>query len=109
MLREFIALIVDYRSIIILLENVAVSMCPSMNPRTIALFIDWKHGNKNELLYDHTNKVVVDVNGNFICNNGDWNNPGNKDQLLTTVTKLHETHAPGGLYTAPCEACYDNY
>ena len=109
MLREFIAMIGDYRSIIILLENVAVSMCPSINPRTIALFIDWKFGTKNEILHDHNNKAVVDVDGNVVLNNGDWHNPGNKDQLLSVVSKLHETCNQGGPCTAPCEACYDNY
>ena len=49
-IRNFLALIGDCRSMTTTSENLTVSMCPSMNPTSIALCMDWKHGNKYECL-----------------------------------------------------------
>ena len=42
----FFALIGDHRSTIITLGNLKVSMCPSINPTSIALCMDWKCGKR---------------------------------------------------------------
>ena len=65
------ALIGDYRSMIITLENLKFSMCPSINPVCIALHMDWKYGNKDECLFNNKNEIARDVCGRHVFNNGD--------------------------------------
>ena len=98
------ALIGDYRSMIITLENLQVSMHPSINPVSIALHMDWKHGNKDKHLFNNNNEIARDVCGRHIFNNGDWNNRTIKDQFLSTMTKLHKTCEQGGEHSSSCES-----
>ena len=84
-------------------------MYPSINPVNVVLFMDWKHGNKDEHLFNNDNEIVCDVNGMCIFNNGGWNGPTSKHHFLTTMTKLHKTYEQGGEHSSPCEICFDNY
>ena len=43
----------------------------------------------------------------MLCN-GDWNDPGTKEQFLSTMTKKHVTCNQQGGYIAPCKAFYEN-
>ena len=84
-------------------------MHPSINPMSIALRMDWKHGKKDECLLNHNKEIARDVCGRQMLNNGDGNNPTSKDQFLTTITKLHTTRDQSGNHSSPSESCFDNY
>ena len=77
-------------------ENLIVSMCLSINPTSIALCMDWKHGNKDECLFNNDDEIARDVCGRNTLSNGDWNNLASEDQFLSTMTKVHKTCEQGG-------------
>ena len=60
-IRNFLPLIGDYCSIIITLGNVTVKMHPSINPKSIALHMDLKHGEKYQFLRYDKNEIARDV------------------------------------------------
>jgi hypothetical protein len=53
-LKYFLALIGDYESILILLDNAPKPFCPSINPDILILFIKWKHFSNDKYLMDYS-------------------------------------------------------
>ena len=66
-----LALIGDYRNIIITLGNLIVSMCPSMEPKPTVFCVDWKYGGKNIFCGIIKNEIVRDACRSQVLNNGD--------------------------------------
>lgn len=110
-LKYFFSLIGDYESLLILLEYPPEPFCPSMDPNSIALFINWKRYPAGSPLLEIGNGSVIlaDVEGNPIRCQGTWNDPNNVNQLLSAVGAIHEARNQGGAYFNSCEDCIDIY
>ncbi|KAI3645930.1 hypothetical protein MP228_008858 [Amoeboaphelidium protococcarum] len=103
-LRYFFALIGDYSSSLMLLPN-PPQYTPSMNAKSIILFIKFKRNEKGSLLKDENGNAVKCVYGHDIKCQGGWNMPQNVDQLLSAVSVLHDSRNQRGEYRDICEEC----
>ena len=79
-----------------------------MRPITIATYLRYKRCEKGSTLkwFDNENTPVVDVLGDPVLCDGQWNAPGNANQFLLSIATLHEVHDQGGSFRDRCENCY---
>ena len=99
----FLALIGDYRIMIITLGNFTVTMCSSMDPKSLALCIFWKYSENTKVLCNDKNQFVRDTCGSLDLNNWDRKNATCKALFLTTVSKLCTTQYKSGECCSPCK------
>ena len=90
-LRKFFAIIGDYRSLSVIWDYPSEPFCPSMDPKSIALFIYWKRGKAGDILTDWDEHQVLDAHKRPILIEGGWNDPKALDRLSAAITLAHET------------------
>jgi hypothetical protein len=106
-LQYFFALIGDYESLIILLDDPPEVLPPSMNAESLAMAIRYKRTRKGDPLLDEHEHPVFDVFGKQVLCVGTWNDPKNVSQMLTSVGAIHAVHKIGRneTYSEPCKHC----
>ena len=63
-----------------------------MDPATIALNFDCKHGDRGSRLLKEEGTPVLDYDGKNVSCNIKWKNQGNKEQCLSATSKVHANH-----------------
>ena len=104
-LKYFFSLIGDYESLLIMLPRPPTRVCPSMDPKSISLFIKYKRGKKGTQLLDSNDDEVHDVLGNPVLCVGQWNTPKNHSQLLSAIGAVHAAKGNDGEYREACDEC----
>ena len=97
-LKFFFSLIGDYESLLMLLPTPPAKVCPSMNAKSIALFIKYKRQTEGKILRDMDGHAVLDVLGREIKSDGNWKAPTNVDQFLSAVGAVHSAKGNEGPY-----------
>ena len=105
-LRYFCAMTADWESGMMLLDSPPHPFCPSMRPRTIALFIIFKTSPKGTLLKDFDGEPVLDWKAPPLACQGGWNDPDNARQMLTAVGAIHESRGQRGVFSDKCLDCW---
>jgi hypothetical protein len=100
-LRYFFALIGDYRSLAVVYDFAPIPFCPSMDPKSIALFIYWKRGKRGDVLKDWDENIILDVFQQPVKIEGGWNDPKGLDRLSAAISLAHETRGTH-ILTAGC-------
>ena len=108
-LYQFAAKLGDYESLLVLHESAPSSQVPSMRARTVALYMRYKTWKNGTCLLDEDNQAVCDVDGVPVISVGQWKDPGNCDQYMSAVARLHVSINQDGLYIDACDACHKEY
>jgi hypothetical protein len=110
-LYRFAAMIGCYGTCFALSHNAPTDFCPSMKDDTVALYMMYKTQRKGDKLTrpDRLDVEVLDVNNNPVICTGDWKDPGNCDQFLTAITRIHHSFKQRGQYFESCDACVSCY
>ncbi len=90
-----------------LLEKPPQPFCPSMDVKTIGLFIRFKRLPEGTPLLDDDENPVLNVLGNEIHCQGGWNDPLNADQLMSAVRAVHISRGQVGAYMDTCDNCIE--
>ena len=100
---RFFAMIGDYKSMLILLPKPPKN-CPSMDIKSIYLYVKWKRSKKNcRLMY--SDEDVKDIFGEVIYCEEAWNAPSNVHQLLGSISCIHRVNNQCGRYKDVCDEC----
>ncbi len=108
-LYKFCAMIGDHESLLVLNRKAPSVFCPSMNARTIALYMRYKTCEAGEVLLDENDTEVKDVLGSVVKSVGKWKDPGNLNQFLAAVSAIHAARDQDGQYLEPCQHCVAAY
>ena len=102
-LRIFFKEIGDYDSLLMLLKNPPLGNCPSMNCKSIVLYLRYKTEKKGTEIYYGGN-----VARKTIIATGGWHANVNLTAFHTAVTAVHQARGQTGTYQEPCPACIKN-
>lgn len=108
-LFRFSCVIGDYESLLILHPQAPLQFCPSMKARTVALYMRYKTMEKGSPLLDENDRHVFNVFDERVLCVGDWKDPGNCDQYMSSVTRIHMARGQSGLYMDECNDCIQAY
>jgi hypothetical protein len=107
-LYNFLAIIGDYQSMLILLEY-PPSNPPPMNPRSILLFVYHRMEFPGTPLYnDHEQSKsdpLKDVFGQQVLSEGSCRSKSGLSHIFPVIKTLHQSFKQGGTYMHPCEEC----
>jgi hypothetical protein len=106
-LRYFASVIGDYDSLLIMLPRPPEPFCPSMQPKTIDLFVRFKMQAKDTVLLDDDGEIVKDVLGEPVLCQGTWKHPRNVDQCLMAVQACHRARNQVGAFVDVCKQCVE--
>jgi hypothetical protein len=95
----------DYQSLLII--AFCPKFCPPMSSASIALYIKWKHGEKQSPLLDYEGNSMKDVDGNVVLCDGGWNDPKIVGQFNTAVKAVHNAKGHRGDYQESCSECFE--
>ncbi|KAJ3289585.1 hypothetical protein HDU76_007515 [Blyttiomyces sp. JEL0837] len=104
-ITSFCILTGDYTSLIPLQEREVIPICPSVNAKTIALYLRWKQGKPNTPLLHPSGEPVFDTAGKPIKCIGGWNDPKIMNQFLSAMTRLHKSRKQTSAYQDDCKLC----
>ncbi|KAJ3270164.1 hypothetical protein HDV01_000499 [Terramyces sp. JEL0728] len=107
-LRYFLALIGDWNSFLILLDN-APKKCPSISPENIAMYVKWKTHERDTIFTDTRGNAVCDRFGNLVTPQQGWLNYNKVPALLKAVEELHKVYFLTGPYCDMCKRCFKIY
>jgi len=103
-LNDFLEMIGDYSSMLMLLDSPPAEFCPSMCPTSILHYINYRNqAMKDTVLLDGDNEPICDVLGEPILVKGGWTAPGNVEQLLSAITTIHIARNQRGDYQDICD------
>ena len=104
-LHNFCLLTQDWGSIILFSLAFNTQNFLSMHAQTLALCLDFKHNNLVSELIGLEGNTVKECIGNPVLWEGSWNDPGNREQSLSAVSKLHSNHAQVCDHVPACKEC----
>jgi hypothetical protein len=78
-----------------------------MSSTSIALYINWKHGERESPLLDCEGNQLLDVEGKAILCDGGWNDPRIVGQCNSAVKAIHGARGHTGEYEEWCSDCFD--
>ncbi|KAJ3257538.1 hypothetical protein HK103_004447 [Boothiomyces macroporosus] len=107
-LRYFLALIGDWNSFLILLDN-APKKIPSISPENIVMFVKWKTFDLDTVFFDVNGNAVCDRYGNLVTPQKGWLNNNKVPKLLEAIEELHKTYFLTGPYDEMCRDCFKIY
>jgi hypothetical protein len=110
-LFRFTAMIGSYDTCFVLSYNAPTQFCPSMDAKTVALYIYYKTKAKGESLFrsEQTDQPVKDVCNQPVLCTGDWKDPGNIIQFVAAVSRIHSSLKQEGQYFDTCDDCVTMY
>lgn len=104
----FSAMIGAYDTCFTLNKHAPSDFCPSMDDRVVALYMQYKTKPKGTKLMDKGEEVFNIFDEPILCN-GEWKDPGNCDQFLSAITRIHHSLQQQGQYTRECINCIKSY
>jgi hypothetical protein len=106
-LYQFAAMIGAYGTCFALSYYAPTDFCPSADDDVVALYMMYKSEPKATILLrkDQQATEVLDIFQTKIICRGDWNDPGNCDQFLSAISRLHGSQNNSGQYHPSCECC----
>lgn len=105
-IRDFCILTGDYESMLLLLEKPSEPFCPAMSPSTIANYIRFKRGEKEQKLVDaSTEQPLKDIFGKEIFCVQQWIDPKNVDQFLSAIGTMHASKDHRESFFDCCKEC----
>lgn len=105
---NFLALIGDYESLLLFLNEKNKQLTQSMVAESVALYILYKTKESTEYLtkLDNPNQRIKDIFQRDIKCRGEWKSRVNHDQFLNAITALHAAiRQSGRTYSEPCPEC----
>jgi hypothetical protein len=106
-LRDFLTLIGDWQSLVMLLEN---APGPSIRADSLCSFIKWKSEELGKhIITESGNRLVNFFTHEEILSSGSWNSPVNLTQFCSAVSCLHQQRNQIGPYEEPCDNCKEAY
>ncbi len=105
----FLSLIGDFESLLNFQTVPPEPICPSINPRSIILFLRYKRWRKGSLVTDLSGSVVKDVEGKDVKCGGGWNSPDNHKQFIMALGCLVKARGQNSPYEEPCKYCVKIY
>ncbi|KAJ3320221.1 hypothetical protein HDV06_005465 [Boothiomyces sp. JEL0866] len=107
-LRYFLALIGDWNSFLILLDN-APKKCPAISPENVVMFVKWKTYELDTVFSDVNGNAVCDRFGNLVTPQRGWSNYNKVPGLLEAIEELHKVYFLTGPYDDMCKDCFKIY
>jgi hypothetical protein len=107
-LRKFFFMIGDYQSAALCDREKCPANPLPIKPESLCMYLDFKFGENGTKLLKHgtADAAMLDVSGNQILCQGEWNCPDNADKIRTAVHCLHNAYENlRGPYFHACQAC----
>jgi hypothetical protein len=101
----------SYDTCFVLSYNAPSTFCPSMDANVVAMYIHYKIQPRGEPLLrsDRSTETVTDIHGVPVFCTGSWKDPGNVNQFVSAISRLHHSLNQQGPYFDTCGACVEEY